>query len=129
MAIGQSTAIDTSCFCGKVKLKPSKKGYIIVEWMPVYPGENDSFKNFLKANVKLNSNDNGKVLTSFIINCEGNTCGYKVRTIEGIISKDSEIEIYNTLLKMGKWKPGKQVNENVDVPFNFLIEIKSGKII
>jgi len=120
--------IDTACLCGGIKLQPKKDGIIYVEWSPEFPGGNDSFKQYLKNNINLNVADSGYISLSFYISCTGSTCGYKVDKIEGAISKASENAILSALKTMSNWKPAKQRDENVDIPFKIKLKIINGQM-
>ena len=126
----QELKIDSSCCCSPEELlKENEDGYVLVEYAPIYPsGNENAYRDFLNNNIEFDSCVNGKILISFIINCNGLTCGFDMKILEGNIPDNSKNEILNKISKMEKWEPAKNRGKPVDIPMKSIIKIKNGKM-
>ena len=100
--------------------------FIVVEDDPEFPGGKDSLYAFIERNLVYPqwAKDNkieGKVYVSFTVETDGSISNIKVlRDIGG----GCGAEAVRVLMKMPKWKPGKQRGKSVRVQFNLPIEFK-----
>ena len=100
--------------------------FIVVEDDPEFPGGKDSLYAFIERNLVYPqwAKDNkieGKVYVSFTVETDGSISNIKVlRDIGG----GCGAEAVRVLMKMPKWKPGKQRGKPVRVQFNLPIEFK-----
>lgn len=100
--------------------------FVVVEDDPEFPGGMDSLKAFIERNLVYPqwAKDNkieGKVYVSFTVETDGSISNVKVlRDIGG----GCGAEAIRVVMKMPKWKPGKQRGKPVRVQFNLPIEFK-----
>ena len=100
--------------------------FIVVEDDPEFPGGKDSLYAFIERNLVYPqwAKDNkieGKVYVSFTVETDGSISNVKVlRDIGG----GCGAEAIRVVMKMPKWKPGKQRGKPVRVQFNLPIEFK-----
>ena len=100
--------------------------FIVVEDDPEFPGGMDSLYAFIERNLVYPqwAKDNkieGKVYVSFTVETDGSISNVKVlRDIGG----GCGAEAIRVVMKMPKWKPGKQRGKPVRVQFNLPIEFK-----
>ena len=100
--------------------------FIVVEDDPEFPGGMDSLYAFIERNLVYPqlAKDNkieGKVYVSFTVETDGSISNVKVlRDIGG----GCGAEAMRVVMKMPKWKPGKQRGKPVRVQFNLPIEFK-----
>ena len=100
--------------------------FVVVEDDPEFPGGMDSLKAFIERNLVYPqwAKDNkieGKVYVSFTVEIDGSISNVKVlRDIGG----GCGAEAIRVVMKMPKWKPGKQRGKPVRVQFNLPIEFK-----
>jgi TonB family protein len=96
-----------------------------VEQVPTFPGGDDGFNKFLGANVKYpkaarESNIEGRVIATFVVEMDGSLTGVKV--IRGI-GYGADEETIRVLKSSPKWNPGIQNGHKVrvqySVPINF----------
>ena len=100
--------------------KPSQtneKTFVEVEQMPVFPGGDKAFGEFIGKEVKYpedakKAGINGKVFVKFVVNKEGNVVN---PTIARGVSPSLDNEALRVINKMPKWEPGKQGGKDVDV--------------
>lgn len=128
ISTGQVFEIDSTCLCNGIEIKPNKNGNIIVEFMAEYPGGDKALKNYLNTNLTSNETDSGRIVLSFFISCKGTTCGYKVEKIVGSLSQETVNEIVSALKRITIWKPAKQRDKIVEIPFGVHFRINKGKI-
>lgn len=114
---------DTTCICGS--LTPDINIPIIVEIMPEYPGGKETLKHLIESNIALKKTSNGNIEISFLIGCEGQTCGIEVIKNEKI-SKNIEDQFINNLQKMDVWKPAKQRDKPIDIAYLISVSINNG---
>ena len=97
--------------------------FIVVEQMPVFPGGDMAFGEFIGKEVKYpddakKAGTQGKVFVTFIVNKEGNVVNPKIaRGVSPSIDK----EALRVISSSPKWTPGKQKGKNVDVRFTLPI--------
>jgi hypothetical protein len=114
---------DTTCICGS--LTPDISKPIIVEIMPEYPGGKEALKHLIESNIILKKTSNGKIEITFLIGCEGSTCGIEVIKNDQI-SKDIEDQLIKILRKMEIWKPAKQRDKPIDVAYLISVSVNNG---
>jgi TonB family protein len=88
-----------------------------VDQMPVFPGGEKAFGEFIGKEVKYpedakKAGINGKVFIKFVVNKEGNVVN---STIARGVSPSLDNEALRVINKMPKWTPGKQGGKDVDV--------------
>ena len=93
------------------------KTFIKVEQMPVFPGGDKAFGEFIGKEIKYpedakKAGINGKVFVKFVVNKEGNVVN---STIARGVSPSLDNEALRVINKMPKWAPGKQGGKDVDV--------------
>lgn len=110
------------------QVKNQRENYIYeyVEYMPEFPGGNDSLISYLSENINYPKNANlkniqGTVLVSFIIDSDGKTTDIKV--IKGI-GYGCDEEAMRVVREMPRWKPGYQHGKPVNMIFNLPITFK-----
>ena len=99
--------------------------YTIVDVMPSFTGGAEKMYEYLSKNIKVHSHitDSKTIYCQFIIERDGSVSTIKFlrdSTINPLIKK----EITDALVKMPKWKPGKQREEVVRVKFTLPIVFK-----
>lgn len=100
--------------------------FVVVEEDPEFPGGLDSLHAFIERNLVYPqlAKDNkieGRVFVSFTVETDGSISNVKVlRDIGG----GCGAEAIRVVMKMPKWKPGKQRGKPVRVQFNLPIEFK-----
>jgi hypothetical protein len=96
--------------------------------MAIYPSGVKGLMQYMAANVKLDSTQNGSIKISFIVSCSGKTCGFEIVERKGIISNDTENIITDSLKQMNTRKPAKQRGKTIDIPYILSINIVNGII-
>lgn len=114
---------DTICICSKQvpKVGSSK----MVTEMAEYPGGYKALKHFIRTNLSMDSSENGKIQTHFVISCKGRTCAFGVSNSEGL-SRTTEDKIIEVLMRMNNWKPAMQNTQAVDILFTISFSIYNG---
>jgi Ca-activated chloride channel family protein len=100
--------------------------FVVVEDDPEFPGGMDSLKAFIERNLVYPqlAKDNkieGKVFVTFVVEKDGSISGVKVLRDIGY---GCGAEAIRVVMKMPKWKPGKQRGKPMRVQFNLPIEFK-----
>jgi len=97
------------------------------EFMPEFPGGNDSMYLFLGRNIeypeRLRENEiDGKVIMSFVVKKDGN-----LEDIKGLNKTEKEFieEGIRVIKLMPKWTPGKEKGEFVNVRFTMPIQFST----
>lgn len=119
-----SQNIDTTCICGE--WSPDENIPTIVEIVPSYPGGNKALLKLVNSNVKFDKTDNGKITISFIIGCTGKTCGFSIASNKSNLPKETELRILEACKKMELWKPAKQMNKPINVPYQISLTFTKG---
>ena len=100
--------------------------FVVVEEDPEFPGGLDSLRAFIERNLVYpqlakDQKIEGRVFVSFTVEQNGSISNVKVlRDIGG----GCGAEAIRVVMKMPKWKPGKQRGKPVRVQFNLPIEFK-----
>ncbi len=100
--------------------------FVVVEDDPEFPGGVDSLKAFIERNLVYPqlAKDNkieGKVFVTFVVEKDGSISGVKVLRDIGY---GCGAEAIRVVMKMPKWKPGKQRGKPVRVQYNLPIVFK-----
>ena len=100
--------------------------FVVVEDDPEFPGGVDSMKTFIERNLVYPqlAKDNkieGKVYVTFVVEKDGSISGVKVLRDIGY---GCGAEAIRVVMKMPKWKPGKQRGKPVRVQYNLPIVFK-----
>lgn len=100
--------------------------FVVVEDDPEFPGGMDSLKAFIERNLVYPqlAKDNkieGKVFVTFVVEKDGSISGVKVLRDIGY---GCGAEAIRVVMKMPKWKPGKQRGKPVRVQYNLPIVFK-----
>ena len=100
--------------------------FVVVEDDPEFPGGVDSMKTFIERNLVYPqlAKDNkieGKVFVTFVVEKDGSISGVKVLRDIGY---GCGAEAIRVVMKMPKWKPGKQRGVPVRVQYNLPIVFK-----
>ena len=95
----------------------NEKIFIVAQQMPVFPGGDKAFPEFIGKEVKYPDNAKkagiqGKVYVKFVINKEGNVVNSKIVRSASPSLNEEALRVINN---MPKWTPGKQDGKNVDV--------------
>lgn len=92
------------------------------ESAPEFPGGSNGLKQFVKNNFNYSNSLNlkGKVITSFVIDSEGNVVDVVVSEDLGYGTKEEAIRMIKS---MPKWKPGMQHGKAVRVKYSLPITI------
>lgn len=114
---------DTICICSKRVPKVDKS--IMVTEMAEYPGGYKALKHFIRTNLSMDSTENGKIQTHFVISCKGKICAFSVSNSEGL-SRNMEDKIIEVLKRMKNWKPAMQNSQAVDILFTISLSINNG---
>lgn len=95
--------------------------------MAKYPGGKNALKELIQKNVKPDQQTSGKIDVTFLIGCKGTTCAIAVKNHSNIPQK-TEHQLIKALKKMEVWKPAKQRNKPVDIPYFISLSITKGII-
>ena len=95
-----------------------------IQQLPKYPGGWNSLSNFFLRNFSypktaIENNIQGKVFTSFTVDCEGNVGN--VKTLMGV-SPELDSTCLQVVNKMRKWKPFKPTDNQILI--NFILRVK-----
>jgi TonB family protein len=98
--------------------------FIMVEEMPEYPGGWDSLKNYIEKNLNypkraFDNNIQGKVFTSFTVDCKGRVGN--VATYRGV-DHDLDSTCIHVINSMPPWKPYKAFENSILI--RFLLPVK-----
>jgi len=115
--------VDPGPGTGVVEAPPPPQIFTYVEQMPDFPGGDAARMDFLRKNlhypdVARENNIQGRVTVRFVVDEEGNISD--VNVIKGIGGGCDE-EAKRVVMKMPKWKPGKQNGRAVKVYFTLPI--------
>lgn len=111
-----------------VVTKPAKEVFIAVEVMPEFPGGEAEMMKFISGNLVYpkmarDSSIEGTVRIKFIIEADGSVTN-AVAINKNKLGFGCEEAAIATILKMPKWRPGKQNGKPVSVYFNLPIRFK-----
>jgi len=104
----------------------------LVEVKPEFPGGQDSFVQFLAANVRYpkedrNANIQGKVTMQFVVEVDGSLTHIEAIKSPSVYMTEEAIRVLKT---SPKWKPGKQNGHDVrsmyTIPINFTLASSTG---
>ena len=92
----------------------------VVEYLPEFPGGEDSLKKFLVDNIvypkrAVEQEWEGRVVIGFVVEVDGSLSGIKVLRSSGHVILDEEA--LRVAKSMPNWIPGKQRGKNVRVQF------------
>jgi protein TonB len=111
----------------KVAIEPMPELFDVVEEEPEFPGGQKELHKFLIANLKypevaIDSNFQGKVYASFIVEADGSVTNI---TIKRGVHSSLNAEVIRLIGLMPKWKPGmvngKGVRSRFILPINFFL--------
>ena len=98
----------------------------VVETMPEFPGGLKALMQYLGENIKypktaIDSQKEGRVIVSFVINKEGDLMNAKiVRSIDSALDEEA-LRVVNS---MPKWKPGEQGGKKVNVKYTLPVAFR-----
>ena len=104
--------------------KKSGDVYFQAEEMPVFPGGESAFRNYIVENVKYpdeakKAGISGKVFVSFIIDEKGNVTDVKVlKSVNPLLDKES----VRVISGMPAWQPGKEKGKAVKVQYTVPVQ-------
>ncbi len=100
--------------------KDENGAFILVDYMPEFPGGEEAMMKFLGDNTKYpaqarENGSSGVVIVSFIVEVDGSLSNIKVlRSVEESLDN----EAIRVVKSMPKWNPGKHNGEKVRVNYN-----------
>lgn len=103
-----------------------KKIYDQVEVKPEFPGGQMALYQFLAKNIQypasaMESEEQGRVIVTFVIDRDGNVTDAKVKRS---VSKELDQEALRVVRSMPKWKPGRQDGKAVNTQFTLPVTFK-----
>jgi hypothetical protein len=99
--------------------------YWAVETLPEYKGGFEKLLRDLNTNLNLEKHLNGRCRIDFMINCKGETSGFK---FDSSFDKEFGNKFTKTFSELQNWKAGKYRNENVDCSYTLILRIDNGII-
>ncbi len=103
---------------------PDKSAYIVVEYMPQFPGGEKALMGFIRNNLKYpviaqEKGITGSVVVNFLVSSTGKITMVKV---DKSVDPSLDAEAIRVVEKMPDWKPGKQGGKPVEVNYSIPIE-------